>query len=154
MTSGPVLPDSLPCDASLLVPHEPPMLLVRRLIEKADEDDENGISVIEATVPHSGPFIFNNSVLPEYCIEVMAQAIASVDGYPLQEGRSPSTGFLAGVDSFSWSGSPEPGEDLRILLKKTFSFGSVYVFSGSIIGPSGQLAEGQLKIWKMETSKR
>ena len=126
------------------------MLLVSRLIEKADEDDENGISLVEATVPGSGPFIFNNEVLPEYCIEVMAQAIASVDGYPPQEDNSPLTGFLAGVDSFSWYSLPKPGEDIRVHLKKTFSFGSAYVFTGSISGPVGQLAEGQLKIWKME----
>ena len=101
MTAASILPDTLPCDASPLVPHGPPMLLVSRLIEKADEDDEHGVSVVEATVPRSGPFILNNSVLPEYCIEVMAQAIATVDGYPLQENSPPSTGFLTGIDSFS-----------------------------------------------------
>lgn len=150
MIAEPILPRKLPCDAALLVPHKPPMLLVSRLIEKADEDDENGISLVEASVPVSGPFVFGNKVLPEYCIEVMAQAIASVDGYPPEEKNSPPTGFLAGVDSFSWSGVPKPGENVRIHLKKTFSFGAAYVFSGSITGSAGQLAEGQLKIWKVE----
>ena len=150
MTDEQTLPKSLPCDASLLVPHKAPMLLVSSLIEKADEDDENGVSLVAASVPVSGPFIFNNCVLPEYCIEVMAQAIASVDGYPPDESTSPATGFLAGIDSFSWTDLPKPGEAIRIHLKKTFSFGSAYVFSGSITGSAGELAQGQLKIWKPE----
>ncbi len=151
MTTGAISSSSLPCDASLLVPHQPPMLLISRLIEKADEDDEQGISVVEALVPDSGPFVSGGTVLPEYCIEVMAQAIAAVDGYPVEAETSPSTGFLAGVDSFSWDRIPQPGETLRILLQKTFSFGPAYVFSGSLTGPAGKIAEGRLKIWKMES---
>ena len=75
--------NTLPCDAGPLIPHQPPMLLVSRLIEKADDSIEGSVSIIEAVVPHTGPFIDNGHLLPEYYVEVMAQAIASSDGYPV-----------------------------------------------------------------------
>lgn len=141
--------NSLPCDASQLVPHKPPMRLINRLIKKAD-DINSEFSVVEAIVPDSGPFLDNDRVLPEYCMEIMAQAVAAIDGYPPCNKKSPATGFLAGIDSFSWSGYPEPGMRLQIKVRQILSFGSACVFSGSIIADSGPIAHGQLKIWKVE----
>lgn len=142
--------NTLPCDATGLIPHEPPMLLVSRLIEKADEGIDGGVSIIEAEVPQSGPFVDNGFLLQEYYIEVMAQAIAASDGFPQQEGEKPATGLLTGINGFCWTGSAEPGERIRITIRKTFEFGSAFIFDGIIDGKSGKIAEGQLKIWKLE----
>lgn len=141
---------TLPCDAGPLIPHQPPMLLVNSLIEKADDSIEGSVSIIEAVVPQTGPFINNGHLLPEYYIEVMAQAIAASDGFPPEEKKKPATGLLTGIDSFSWTGTGAPGELIRITVCKTFEFGAAFIISGSISNESGQIAEGQLKIWKLE----
>ncbi|MCL7487567.1 MAG: hypothetical protein M8357_05260 [Desulfobulbaceae bacterium] len=138
------------CAAGRLVPHKPPMLLVSRLIEKVDNSIEDNISIVEAEVPGGGPFVLNGALLPEYYIEVMAQAIAASDGYPKVEGKKPATGLLTGIEEFSWIGNARPGERIRITLRKVFEFGAAFIFSGSIRGDSGQIAAGRLKIWKVE----
>ena len=142
--------NKLPCDAAGLIPHEPPMLLLNRLIEKAEDDNEKSMTVIEAITPASGPFVEDAQLLPEYFIEVMAQSIAAHDGYPLVEGTTPATGLLTGIEDFSWIGTAKPGESITIRVRKTFEFGSAFIFEGTIQGPSGEIARGQLKIWKLE----
>lgn len=142
--------NSLPCDAGRLIPHEPPMLLVQTLVEKKEDGVEGSVSVVEAEIPRSGPFVCDGRLLPEYYIEVMAQAIAASDGYPQVEGKHPATGLLTGIDGFSWTGKAQPGDLIRITLCKTFEFGSAFIFSGSIQCGDEQIAEGQLKIWRVE----
>lgn len=143
-------PNTLPCDAGPLIPHQPPMLLVSRLLKKADDSVADSVSIIEAVVPRSGPFFKNGFLLPEYYIEVMAQAVATSDGHPRKEGKKPPTGLLAGIDEFSWTGKARPGDLIHITLRKTFEFGSAFILSGFISNESGQIAKGQLKIWKIE----
>lgn len=142
--------NTLPCDAGKLIPHAPPMLLVSKLLEKADDAIGNSMSVTEAVTPIDGPFVKNGELLQEYYIEVMAQAIAASDGYPVVEGKKPATGLLTGINGFTWLGSAALGEPITIHIRKTFEFGSAYIFAGYIEGKSGKIAEGELKIWKME----
>lgn len=142
--------NTLPCDAGQLIPHEPPMLLVSTLIEKADDAIEDSVSIIEAEIPVSGPFLFNGDLLPEYYIEVMAQAVAASDGFPIVEGKKPATGLLTGIEDFSWSGNASPGERIRIQVRKTFEFGSAFILDGVIHSETGKIAQGKLKIWKLE----
>lgn len=142
--------NSLPCDAGRLIPHQPPMLLVSKLVEKADDAIENSMSIAEAVTPVDGPFVEKGELLQEYYIEVMAQAIAASDGYPIVEGKKPATGLLTGINGFSWHGSAEPGEPITIHIRKTFEFGAAFIFAGVITGASGKIAEGELKIWKVE----
>lgn len=142
--------NKLPCDAAGLIPHETPMLLVSKLTEKADDNIEESISTIEAIIPKDGPFICNHVLLPEYYVEVMAQAIAASDGFPVVEGKKPVTGLLTGIEDFSWQATAKPGESITIRVRKTFEFGSAFIFEGIIQGPSGEVAKGQLKIWKLE----
>ena len=142
--------NTLPCDARPLVPHQPPMRLVSRLLKKADDSLEGSESIIEAVVPHSGPFLKNGRLLPEYYIEVLAQAVAASDGFPREEGKKPATGLLAGIDEFSWTSRAKPGDLIRITVHKTFEFGAAFILSGFISNDSGQIAKGKLKIWKIE----
>ena len=136
--------DDLPCDAAPLVPHEAPMLLVSRLLKR---EEDKGFAEVEAVAPEEGPFLVDKTVLPEYCIEVMAQAVAVVNGFSEDAKREGAAGFLAGIDDFSWQGQPEPGDRLRVRVYRTLSFGNIHIFSGTITGPSGKLAAGQMKIW-------
>lgn len=142
--------NSLPCDAGQLIPHQPPMRLVDRLIEKTEGNGEDSTSVVEAVVPRNGPFVDNGTVLPEYAIEVMAQAIAASDGFPVVEDAIPATGLLTGIDSFSWLADITPGSSIRITVRKIFEFGSAFIFTGFLTAGEKKLAEGKLKIWRVE----
>ena len=142
--------NTLPCDAGVLIPHEPPMLLVSKLIKIEDESVEGDVSIIEAEAPETGPFVSNGAILPEYYIEVMAQAIAAKDGFPMDEGKTPATGLLTGIEDFSWQTAAKCGEIIRIQVRKTFEFGSAFIIEGTIQGISGEIARGKLKIWKLE----
>ena len=95
--------NTLPCDAGPLIPHQTPMLLVNRLIKKADDSVEGSESIIEAIVPHTGPFLKDGRLLPEYYIEVLAQAVAASDGFPYEEGKKPviSTIFFHSISNIT-----------------------------------------------------
>ena len=127
------------------------MLLVERVIDVAPTDDPDGWSVVEATAPVEGIFVTDNQVLPEYLIELTAQAIAAVDGYEnLRKNIGPSVGFLVGVQDFSWQAELLPGQELRIELNKSFSFATMKIFTALVYGADTQICRGEIKIWKDE----
>ncbi|GAB4335735.1 MAG: hypothetical protein Kow0089_05590 [Desulfobulbaceae bacterium] len=140
---------SLPCDAAELIPHRPPMRLVDRLVHKGEETEADP-TVIEAVVPEAGPFVGDAGLEPEYFIEVMAQSVAAGDGFPPESDTPPATGFLAGIDTFSWYATARPGDRLEVRVFKVFEFGSAFIFEGVITRAGERIAAGRLKIWRAE----
>ncbi|MBU0483427.1 MAG: ACP dehydratase [Proteobacteria bacterium] len=141
------IPD-LPCSVLKLVPQRPPMLLVDRLLSR---DLAANFSVVEASVPIDGIFVEQGrELLPEYFVELVAQAMAAVNGYDgLVAGKDAGRGFLVGINDFSWHGTAALNESLRIELKKTFEFGPVTVMAGQVFNGAGQvLARGEIKAWE------
>lgn len=138
---------TLPCPAIDLVPQRAPMLLVDQLVSR--EQQVNFASIV-ASVPTAGVFIEQGQVLPEYFIELVAQAMAAVNGYDNRVDGTPSgRGFLVGIDGFSWYGTAQPAERLRIELQKNFEFGPVTVMAGKIFNTAGDvLAGGEIKVWE------
>ncbi|MBU0673131.1 MAG: ACP dehydratase [Proteobacteria bacterium] len=138
----------LPLPAEQLVPQRPPMLLVGQLLRRAREPDE---ALAEADVPLDGIFIDpNGQVLPEYFVELVAQAMAAVNGYDsLVEGASGGKGFLVGIDGFTWPGTASPGDHLRVEITKVYEFGPVSVMHGIVLNDQGfVLASGDIKAWE------
>jgi 3-hydroxymyristoyl/3-hydroxydecanoyl-(acyl carrier protein) dehydratase len=124
------------------------MLLVDRLVAR---ERQANFSVVEASAPADGIFVEQGrGLLPEYYIELVAQAMAAVNGYDcLVDGAEAGRGFLVGIDDFSWQGTAEPGERLRIELKKNFEFGPVTVMVGQVLNGVGEvLAGGEIKAWE------
>jgi 3-hydroxymyristoyl/3-hydroxydecanoyl-(acyl carrier protein) dehydratase len=141
------IPANLPCAAIELVHQRPPMLLVDRLLVR---DRRANFSVVEALVPGGGPFVEQGRwVLPEYFVELLAQAMAAVNGYDdLIDGEKSQRAFLVGIEEFSWLGSAGPGDLLMIEVVKSFEFGPVTVMAGKILNETGQvLASGEIKAW-------
>jgi len=136
---------SLPLPARLLVPHRPPMLIVHRLLERNEDT-----ALAEAIVPTEGIFLGpQGGLLPEYFIELIAQSIATINGFDARkENRPPLIGYLVGIDNFSWINRVRPGETLQINLKKTFEFQAVTIMEGRVIGRNGLVACGELKVWE------
>lgn len=138
----------LPCPAIQLVPQRPPMLLVERLVKR---DRQGNHSIVEASVPAEGIFITGkNQVIPEYLVELVAQAMAAVNGYDLlTDGEEIGRGFLVGIEDFNWLGSVGPGERLRVDIEKTFAFGPVTIMAGKVTNEVGEvLATGRIKAWE------
>ncbi len=146
---------TLPYPAAELVPHQKPMLLVNMVIQIAAENDPESHSIIEANAPETGIFIDNQQIFQEYLIELMAQSIAAADGFKSSQYKpkpnKPNKGFLAGIDDFTLHSTPVPGAKLQIKLKKTFTFGPIFIFAGSIHAGEQIIATGQVKIWKDES---
>ena len=136
----------LPCPADVLVPHRPPMLLVRRILER-----EGDTALLDAVVPPEGMFCLpDGGVILEYFIELTAQAMAAVNGFDARkDGLEAALGFLVGIDGFSFYGNAGPGETVLIELEKTFAFDKVTIMSGRVRSMSNEaIAEGTLKVWE------
>ena len=143
MTEQAVNTVALPCPADRLVPHRPPMLIVRELLER-----QGDTALVAAQVPAAGIWVNQGGVLPEYYVELVAQAIAAANGYDaLQEGKPPANGFLVGVDEFHWLAAAAPGERLLVTVEKTFEFGAVKIIRGTVRNDAGIKADGEIKVW-------
>ena len=138
----------LPCQAEQLVPQRPPMLLIDKLLRR---DHDVDFAIAEAIVPHRGVFVDScQGLIPEYYLELVAQAMAAVNGYDLQVGGGEiRNGFLVGVDDFAWQGTAEAGDVLRVEVEKDFEFGPVTIMKGRVIDHHGELlASGAIKVWE------
>lgn len=135
----------LPLPAHLLVPHRLPMLIIHRLLERNEDT-----ALAESMVPKEGIFLDSQTgLLPEYFIELIAQSVAAINGFDARkENRPPFTGYLVGIDNFSWIDRAFPGEILQIRLKKTYKFQAVTIMEGKVIGPNGLVACGEIKVWE------
>jgi 3-hydroxyacyl-[acyl-carrier-protein] dehydratase len=110
---------------------------------------------VEARAPLAGPFVDQGRVVPEYGIELLAQATAAGYGYQALAGDRPvEGGMLAAIDHFSWHGYPAAGDPLRVRLQSELSFGPVLVVSGTVSRAAEDLATGRLKIWSRADSPR
>jgi hypothetical protein len=138
----------LPCRAELLVAQRPPMLLAGELRHR---DREGNSSVVAARVPAGGIFVSREGwARPEYFVELMAQAMAAVNGYDaLCEGGDYRRDLLVGIDHFSWLEGAREGEGMRVEVAKIFEFGPVTVMKGQVFNGAGKLlAEGEIKAWE------
>ena len=92
----------------------------------------------------------NENLLPEYFIELVAQAMAAVNGYDCRcDGLGSGRGFLVGIESFSWHGEAAPKEKLKVEMEKIMEFGPVTVMRGKVLNSSGEiLAGGEIKAWE------
>ncbi len=134
----------LPQAAQNLLPHRPPMLLVKTLAAS-----ETSCSIAFATLPTAGIFITEAGILPEYFIELIAQTAALGNCYDaVASGLPPRQGMLVGVDSFSWRGRPVPGSPVRIETKQTYGFGAIKSMYGEVYDGDKMLAAGTIKVWE------
>ncbi len=143
---------ALPISAEELVPHRPPMLFVRELLER-----EGDLALVLAEFPEM-------ELLPELFVELVAQAMAVTSGYDArQTGNSAREGMLVGVDEFFCADSAATavvGGRYLVRIEKKFQFGSVFIVAGTIYAvttggkpvsplPEGnKIAWGKLKVWE------
>lgn len=134
----------LPQPAAALLPHRPPMLFVETLVAR-----HGNRSTARAVLPDSGIGVSDNRLLPEYFIELVAQATALANGYDgLRLGKPVHDGMLVGIDGFSIHGRAISGRVVRIETEKTFEFGAIKMIHGEVYDDLELLAAGDLKVWE------
>ena len=137
----------LPCPFAGLVPHAPPLRIEGTLLRSESGSDRGLICEALAAAPINGPFVDRERLMPEFCIELLAQSAAAGQGFLARlEQREEGGGMLAALDRFSWHRRVEPGDILRVRAQTELTFGPVLVLTGSISRGDDLLAEGRLKI--------
>ncbi len=134
----------------LLIPHQPPMRLVERVVDEI----EDGL-VVMARVDASAWYADNEGFMPAWIgIELMAQSISAWAGlYASRAGLPPLKGFLIGTREYrSYSPRFTAGEELFIEVRKIFyESGGLAAFDCLIRNSSITLAEATLKVYNTQS---
>jgi predicted hotdog family 3-hydroxylacyl-ACP dehydratase len=138
-----------PFPARELVPHEPPMLLVDRIV------GQSGSSITgEHTVQPDGLFFQPGRGLPAYAgFEIMAQTVSAFDGLRrIAAGETPQLGFLLGCRKYAASVDWFPaGQVLRCEATALLDEGEMRSFDCRLTDTAGNLlASGVLSVYRPE----
>lgn len=141
--------DKLPIDASLLLPHKAPMLLIDKLLKW----DEGGC-VCSSNITQDNPWVDKNGYIADVCLlEFLAQTTAAHFAYrELSSGNTPGKGYLVGVSEFNIFQRANVSLPLTINMIKKKSFDAITIVHGTIIQNSKELAEGGLRVWEEQLS--
>lgn len=135
----------LPVDASRVIPHKPPMLLIDRLLKIGDR-----VSLSELTVRRDMIFVDDNGRLDDASYpEIISQAVAAQEGFRRIGGSNPLVeGFLLGVKKLEILGESRVGDTLRISLFKASRFGDFGILDGEVYNGATLVARGEIKVWQ------
>ncbi|OGW42278.1 MAG: hypothetical protein A2010_09060, partial [Nitrospirae bacterium GWD2_57_9] len=140
----------LPVDATLLVPHKPPMLLIDRLLEVQER-----VSVSEMTVRKDMVFVGPDDVLDDASYgEIISQALAAMEGFRKMGNHDPQQeGFLLGIKNLEISGEARAGDTLRISVFKVAKLGDFGIVRGEVRNGTTVIARGEVKVWQGSNGK-
>ncbi|OUR80063.1 hypothetical protein A9Q83_02195 [Alphaproteobacteria bacterium 46_93_T64] len=114
-----------------IVPHDPPMVLLDRLVSS----NETSL-VAEVNITGTTPFFEPNYGVPAYVgVEYIAQAISAHNGLKdTQKGQEVKPGFLLGSRKIELN-CPyfKEGQTLIVSVKVSFNDGEMAVFDGEIL---------------------
>jgi predicted hotdog family 3-hydroxylacyl-ACP dehydratase len=129
-----------------LVSHRPPMRFLDRMISVSDSE-----AVAETLVRADNPLFVAGAGLPGYAgLEMMAQAIAAIDGMKRKAGGlPPKIGFLLGCRRYSvLCADFAEGMRLRIVAKMVFTNGEMFNFECRIEDETGkELALASMNVY-------
>lgn len=137
----------LPVNASELIPHKPPMLIVNKLVAIKERE-----SITEVEISKNTIFVSEDGRLDEASYpEIIAQSIAAQDGFrKLRNGGNGPKGFLLGVKNLEILGSARVGDTLRVSACKVAKYGGFGVIKGEIFKGDDIIARGEIKVWQDE----
>jgi predicted hotdog family 3-hydroxylacyl-ACP dehydratase len=135
---------ALPLEAGALIPHRPPMQLIRRLVAL---DGAGGTA--EAVVSADGLLTEEDGSLhPAALVELIAQAYAAVKGYrDLVKGLPAQMGFLVGIRAVRFTGRALRGEALRVRVQATVALQGFVLVEGEVQSDRGVVASGSIKLY-------
>jgi len=139
---------SLPVEASRLVPHKPPMLMLDRLLTVGER-----ASLSEVTVSEDSIFLEEKGMIDEAGYpEIMSQAVAAQEGFKNLEKTDQPEGYLLGVKNMEILGTAGPGDRLVVSVYKVAKYGDFGIVRGEIFKDKEVIARGELKVWQGETA--
>ena len=140
---------SLPVDAVKVVPHQPPMLLIDKLIEIKERS-----SVSEMEISDDMIFIGEKGILDrESYAEIISQAIAAQDGFKhFGNNRTRSEGLLLGIKNLEVFGDARVGDKLSIHVYKVAKYGDFGIIQGEVFKGNDVIARGEIKLWQNDNS--
>ena len=140
---------SLPVDAAKVVPHQPPMLLIDKLIEIKERS-----SVSEMEISDDMIFIGEKGILDrESYAEIISQAIAAQDGFKhLGNNGIRSEGLLLGIKNLEVFGDARVGDKLSIHVYKVAKYGDFGIIQGEVFKGNDVIARGEIKLWQNDNS--
>ncbi|HTG00018.1 MAG TPA: radical SAM protein [Nitrospirota bacterium] len=137
----------LPVNASRLVPHQPPMLLIDRLLEMKERS-----SVSEMVVKPDSIFLNGNGTLDDASYpEILSQAIAAQEGFRKLGCRDGQPeGYLLGLKQLEILGSAGVGDRLVVSVRKVAKFGDFGIIQGEVRRGDDVIARGELKVFQSD----
>lgn len=134
-----------PLSLHALIVHRSPMCLLDDIIEVTDTD---ALAVV--VVRRDNPFFEECAGLPAYCgLEMMAQAIAAIDGFQnLRKNLPPKIGFLLGSRKYTAGLTHFPeGTQLSVRVKMIFCDDRMFSFEGRIEMRGDTVARANLNVY-------
>jgi predicted hotdog family 3-hydroxylacyl-ACP dehydratase len=129
-----------------LIAHRPPMRFLDDIVTVSDTE-----VVAETRVSADNPLFVPGRGLPAYSgVEMMAQAIAAIDGMKRKrEGLPPKIGFLLGCRRYKVACDVFPDDArLTIVAKMVFNDGAMFAFECRIDGEDGgTLASANMNVF-------
>ena len=140
--------DRLPMCAVGLIPQQPPMKMVDKLLSVGERK-----ATVEFAVEESNIFLDEDGNLENVAyIEMVAQAAALFNGFRTRHHDEDPAGFLLGAKSFKFHGGVKAGDHLVVAAYKDTGFGAFSIVNGTVSRGDELLAEGQIKIYHEEAS--
>lgn len=136
--------NQLPAPAATLLPHEPPMVYIDRLLE-ADQD--RGLCETRLTPGH---MLLDSQGRMDRCafIELAAQSFAALKGWEfVRQGQPFPIGFLVGAQGFECLADARMGDRLCIETVSLGTFEGFGVVRATITRDSDILAQGKIKLY-------
>lgn len=134
----------LPQPARILLPHQPPMVCIDRLLEAGEDRGLCEVRLVE------GHTLLDAKGRLEPCgfVELAAQSVAALKGWErVRRGLPLPLGFLVGVQDFVCSGAARVGDTLRIETVSLGVFEGFGVVRAHITRGETVLAQGRIKLY-------
>jgi len=136
----------LPSESLKFVPHRETMLLVDELLEYTTGNIKG-----KTLIKKDNPFLHDSGIMGRNClVEIMAQTVAAGNGYnAMVRGDTLKTGFLVGVNDFTFFENVRVGDELLVLTNEDSTFGDFTMVQGNISRGKELIARGNLKLYEI-----
>lgn len=141
---------TLPIATSSLLPHQPPMRTIDRMVALTEKE-----GVVEYHVVPDHIFLDHNGYLDSIVyLEMMAQSFAAIDTYRNRSIHGgPREGFLVGVRDFQVTGRVTTGEVMTIKVAISRTFADFSIMQGKVYHEDSLVASATLKLWNPGNGK-
>lgn len=136
----------LPVRTDGLLPHQPPMRVVERLLLVQERVSESELSV-------TGDMIFtgeSGTLDAASYPEIISQALAAEKGFKnlgSGNGGRALEGVLLGIKNMEVLGAARVGDRLRVRVSKTARYGEFAILWGEVLKGDEMIARGEIKVW-------